>query len=228
MISDVRETPEYAEVAEQLRRLHEPAFGRPHALADPQVTPDGRRVVVTGSVFDRLEGLPRTAIYNVQDGVFPPVTTARGSAHHARFSPEGDVLAFLSDRAKPGVFQLYLLAVGRHGESVAAPGVPGTVEYAHWSPDGRRLVLGVAAPGADQAGGQGSGTTATEDSDRPAWHPVIESGVSRSGWRSLWLYTVGTGELSRLSPEGLNCWEAGWCGDSTVLAVTSDAPDEAA
>jgi hypothetical protein len=32
MLTDVRETAEHAAVVDHLRRLHEPGFGRPHAL----------------------------------------------------------------------------------------------------------------------------------------------------------------------------------------------------
>lgn len=197
-------------MAEHLRKLHEPAFGRAHALRELHVTADGARVAVTGLVFDELAGVPRTAIYTCHDGELQPLSAACGSARWARFAPDGSVLAFLSDRGKPGVFQLFLLPSNHFGEAVAAPTVPGTIEYAHWSPDGRQLLLGVAGLGADLAGGQGSGTTPVEaDSEAPGWQPRVEVGDDDSGWRSLWLYTIETGEVSQLSPEGMNCWEAG-------------------
>jgi dipeptidyl aminopeptidase/acylaminoacyl peptidase len=226
MSTDLRKTPAYAAVAQHLRRLHEPAFGRPHALAEPHVSSDGRRMVVTGSVFDELAGTPRTAIYTIEDGELSAVTAREGSARWGRFSPDGGTLAFLSDRAKAGVFQPYLLGSSRFGEAVPAPETPGTVEYAHWSPDGQRLLLAVAGLGADLSGGQGSGANTTSADDLPPWLPAIEHGIPESAWRSLWLYAVGTGELTRLSPEGMNCWEAGWCGPSRVVAVTSGGPGE--
>ena len=68
MRQDLRESPEYAAVAEHLRRLHEPAFGRPHRVTDLVTTTDASRIVVTGSVYDELDGLPRTALYEVRDG----------------------------------------------------------------------------------------------------------------------------------------------------------------
>ena len=68
MRKDLRESPEYAAVAEHVRRLHEPALGRPHHVTDLVTTTDASRIVVTGSVYDELEGLPRTALYEVRDG----------------------------------------------------------------------------------------------------------------------------------------------------------------
>ncbi len=226
MEQDVRGTPQYAAVSEHLRQLHEPAFGRPHAVSEPTVTADGTRVVVTGAVFDELAGLPRTALFAVADGRLRVLTSAPGSSRQARFSPDGRLLAFLSDRSRPGVFQLHLLESGRFGEAAAAPAVPGTVEYVRWSPDGRRILLGVAGLGADMAGGQGSGVNTITTDGLPSWHPAIQVGTPEFAWRTLWLYDVVTGELSRLSPEGLNCWEADWCGPSGVLAVASDRPGE--
>ena len=223
---DLRDTAEYAAVAEHLRRLHEPAFGRPHEASEPQVSADGTRVVVTGSVFDELVGTARTGVFAVQDGGLRPVTAQAGSAHGGRFSPDGQTLAFLSDRAIAGAFQLFLLADHQFGEATAAPAVPGTVEHARWSPDGQRILLSVAGLGADLSSGQGSGTNASATADLPSWYPAVEAAAADDAWRSLWLYVVPTGELSRLSPEGLNCWEAAWCGPGQVLAVTSTGPSE--
>jgi hypothetical protein len=124
MRKDRPESPEYAAVAEHVRRLHEPAFGRPHHVTDLVATTDASRIVVTGSVYDELEGLPRTALYEVRDGALRALTSGGGSARSARFAPDGSSLAFLSDRAKAEVFQLYLLADGQLGEARAAPAVP--------------------------------------------------------------------------------------------------------
>ncbi len=226
MLTDMRKTAEYEAVTEYLQRLHEPAFGRPHGLAEAHATGDGSRVVVTGSVFDELAGKPRTAVYAVERGGLSALSTGPGSARSPRFAPDGRMLAFLSDRAEPGSFQLYLLGDGRLGEAAAAPAVPGTAEYLRWSPDGRRILLGVAGPAAELSSGQGSGSIGSAAGDVPAWHPVVEDGVPESAWRTLWVYDLAGDSLARLSPEGLNCWEADWCGPSAVVAVTSDDPSE--
>src|SRR5260370_2888923 len=117
MRKDLRESPEYAAVAEHVRRLHEPAFGRPHEVTDLVTTADASRIVVTGSVFDELDGLPRTALYEVRDGALRGLTSGGGSARAARLAPDGSALAFASDRAKAGGFQLDLLAGGPLGEA---------------------------------------------------------------------------------------------------------------
>ena len=226
MHKDLRESPDYAAVAEHLRRLHEPAFGRPHHVTDLVATTDASRIVVTGSVYDELEGLPRTALYEVRDGALRALTSGGGSAKAARLAPDGSSLAFLSDRAKDEVFQLYLLADGQLGEARPAPAVPGTIEYLAWSPDGTRILLGVAGPGAERADAQGSGTVGSGESGLPSWYPEVETGTPEDAWRGLWLYTPASGELARVSPDGLNIWEAAWSGPGHVLAITSEQPGE--
>jgi dipeptidyl aminopeptidase/acylaminoacyl peptidase len=226
MRKDLRESPGYTAVAEHLRRLHEPAFGRPHHVTDLVATADASRVVVTGSVYDELDGLPRTALYEVRDGALRALTSGGGSARGGRLAPDESSLAFLSDRARAEVFQLYLLAGGQLGEARPAPAVPGTVEYLAWSPDGTRILLGVAGLGAEMADAQGSGTADSGESGLPSWYPEVETGMPEDAWRGLWLYTPATGELARISPDGLNVWEAAWSGDGHVLAITSGQPGE--
>ncbi|HUB37288.1 MAG TPA: S9 family peptidase [Streptosporangiaceae bacterium] len=226
MHKDLRESAEYAAVSDHIRRLHEPAFGKPHHVTDLVATSDASRIVVTGSVYDELDGLPRTALYEVQDSRLRALTSGGGSAKAARFAPDGSALAFLSDRASAEVFQLYLLTDGQLGEARAAPAVPGTVEYLAWSPDGTRILLGVAGPGAEMADAQGSGTVGAGESVLPSWYPEVEAGTPEDAWRSLWLFAPASGELARMTPDGLNVWEAAWCGPRHVLAITSQQPGE--
>src|SRR5215472_12448068 len=226
MRKDLRESPDYAAVAEHLRRLHEPAFGRPHHVTDLVTTTDASRIVVTGSVYDELDGLPRTALYEVRGGALRALTSGGGSAKAARFAPDGSSLAFLSDRAKAEVFQAYLLADGQLGEARPVPAVPGTVEYLAWSPDGTRILLGVAGFGAEMADAQGSGTAGSGESGLPSWYPQVEAGTPEDAWRSLWVYIPASGELAKASPDGLNVWEADWSGPGHVLAITSEQPSE--
>ncbi|HET9896317.1 MAG TPA: S9 family peptidase [Streptosporangiaceae bacterium] len=226
MRKDLRESPEYASVAEHFRRLHEPAFGKPHSVTGLVATGDASRVVVTGSVYDELDGLPRTALYEVRDGALHVLTSGGGSAKAAGLAPDGSALAFLSDRIKAGVFQLYLLAGGSFGEARPAPAVTGTAEYLAWSPDGTRILIGVAGPGAEMSDAQGSGTVGSGESGLPSWYPEVEAGTPEDAWRSLWIYTLSSGELAKVSPDGLNVWEAAWSGPGQVLAITSTRPGE--
>jgi dipeptidyl aminopeptidase/acylaminoacyl peptidase len=225
---DVRGTTAWKAADEHFRRLHEPAFGRPSKLLEPSCSADGRRIAVTAVVYDELVGLPRQQAFLVEGPDLRPLASPAGSSRLPKVSADGMAVAFLSDRAETGRFQLFLLRADQLGEAQAAPPVPGTVEYCAWSPNGSRILLGVAGLGADLAGGQGSGTTYTPGEELPDWHPHVEAGVAEEAWRSLWTYEPATGALTRVSPPGLNTWEGAWLGTEAVVAVTSPAPQEGA
>ena len=220
-VNDVRGSATWERVEEHFRRLHEPAFGIPHRLLEPAVSADGSRIAVTGVVYDELAGLPRQGCFLVEDGGLRPLLD--GSARQPRLSPDGSLVAVLTDTAEPGRFQLRVV-----GDQVVEVTVPGTVEYCSWSPDGGRVLLGVAGLGADLAGGQGSGTTYRPVDELPEWHPAVDTGASADSWRSLWVHDVAAGTTRQVSPEGCNVWEAAWLGAEAAVAVTSTQPGEGA
>lgn len=224
-MNDIRHTAEYFSTAEHLKRLHEHAFGRPHALSEPEVSADGSRVLVTGQVLEELSGVPRPQVFTAQAGELVAVAP-EGSSRCGRFSSSGEKIAFVSDRVTEGEFQLFLADSPTPHRATAAPAVEGTIEYLQWSADDRLILLGVAGIGADVAGGQGSGVNKTIENGLPAWHPEVETGTPDSTWRTLWVYELETGCVTRISPEAMNCWEASWCGPDRVLTVASDSPGE--
>ena len=80
------------------------------------------------------------------------------------------------------------------------PVLNGTVEYFHWSPTGRSILLGLAGFGADLAGIEGGGRTVGKQDDLPTWLPEIETADAEHVWRSLWVLDTATGEQRRLDP----------------------------
>ena len=110
--------------------------------------------------MDTLEGTPPTRICQVDltSGDTRVLTFGPNTDRLPKFSPDGRQVAFLSDRHKAGDFQLYLLDP-ISGAARPTPPVEGWVEYLHWSPDGKRILLGVAGHGADISGGQGAVTS---------------------------------------------------------------------
>jgi dipeptidyl aminopeptidase/acylaminoacyl peptidase len=224
---DLRGTELLAAVEEHFRRQHEPAFGRPSAAADPDARPDGAAIAFTGTVFTELAGHGTSRVCLAEDGNVTILTGGPGEQRHPRFSPDGSLLAYLSDAAQPGDFQLRIrdLAAGTD----TAPGtVPGTIENLQFAPDGRHILLGVAGHGADVSGGEGSGTTARPADGLPDWMPLALAGPTADEWRSAWVVEVETGKARQVSAEGTNVWEAAWSGPAALLAVTSPDPGEGA
>jgi dipeptidyl aminopeptidase/acylaminoacyl peptidase len=228
MDRDLRETPLYKEIEEHFRKALGPAFGRISAGSDPQPSPDGRFVAFTGTRLEKLEGAaqPRICLVDLEEGRIEEVTHGPNSDSMPRWSPDGRRLAFLSDRERKGLSQLYLLEVDRIGEARPGPVVEGTVEYLDWSPDGTRILLGSVGFGADRGVTQGSGIVEAEDEDRPSWLPVVQSPEDPARWRRLHVVEVDSNEVHPASRDGLNVWEAVWCGSDAIAAVVSESPEE--
>ena len=235
MERDLRTSPLYQEVEEHFRKVYEPGFGRVTEPSDPRPSPDGRWVAFTGSIWEKLEGTAKTRIClaaapgGAEGGVAGTKELSSGPEHDAgpRWSPEGSTLTFLSDRREKGRMQLFSLSAGGLGEAEALPEIDGTIEEHAWSPDGSRILVRTAGMHADGAGADGSGALES-DRDLPDWVPAVDSWEDRQVWRRLWVVDVATGEVRLLSREGLNVWEADWCGDDAVVAVASEDPGESA
>jgi len=227
MERDLRESPLYREVEEHFRKIYEPGFGRVTEPSDPRPSPDGRWVAFTGSLWEKLEGGPKTRICLAQMDGGGHRTITSGPEHDVgpRWSPDGRRLSFLSDRAEKGRMQLFVLDVEELGEAVAMPVIEGTIEDHAWSPDGSRILVLAAGLHADSAGADGSGALESEK-DLPDWAPKVDSWEDEQVRRRLWLIDVASGDVRALSREDLNVWEADWCGDRAVVAVASDGPGE--
>jgi dipeptidyl aminopeptidase/acylaminoacyl peptidase len=231
MDRDLRSSPLYQEVEEHFRKVYEPGFGKVTEASDPRPSPDGRWVAFTGSMWEKLEGTPKSRICLAPaDGEEPEGGTRQVSAgpdHDAgpRWSPDGRRLTFVSDRREKGRMQLFTLSLDDLGEAAPLPEIDGSVEEHSWSPDGTRILVRTAGMHADGAGADGSGALEFER-DLPDWTPKVDSWEDRLVWRRLWIVDVNSGEVRALSRDGLNVWEAAWCGDGAVVAVASEDPGE--
>jgi dipeptidyl aminopeptidase/acylaminoacyl peptidase len=109
-------------------------------VSDPQMSPDGSRVVCTVTTADGTTNAYQTNLWLVPtDGGAPrQLTTARARDTSPRWSPNGTGIAFISDRG--GEKQVWIIDPGG-GE--ARPLTSGTLAPSEltWSPDGRWLAL---------------------------------------------------------------------------------------
>ena len=224
---DLRGTEVYAAVEAHFRSLHEPAFGRPSAAADPDPRPDGAAIAFTGTIFTELAGHGTSRVCLAEAGTITVVTEGPGEQRYPRYSPDGTRLAYLTDAGQAGDFQLRIRDLAA-GTDTAPDTVPGTIEYLQFSPDGRHILLGVAGHGADMSGGEGSGTTARAGDDLPDWLPDADAGPAADQWRSAWVVETGTGTARQVNAAGTNVWEGAWAGPAALLLVTSPDPGEGA
>jgi acylaminoacyl-peptidase len=155
-----------------LPRPAEPAdIYRLRAPTDPRLSPDGRLVAFTVRVSAPARDGYRTSIWSAPvDGSAPArqLTLGARADDHARFSPDGRTLAFLSDR-RLHVEEEPALAVGHAhhgdrgdredgrqvhllpldgGEARRLTDLPRGVESFAWSPDGSTLAILTCSLGA--------------------------------------------------------------------------------
>lgn len=231
MDSDIRSTPLYREVEDHFRAVLGPGFGTPQHPATPAPSPDGRLVAFTGEVLHALEGRPahRVQVAELGRGSVRQVTFGPNNDLGPAWSPDGSRLTFHSDRIARGRHQLFQLRVDAFGEAEALTDVAGSIEYHQWSPDGNRILLGVAGVAAEQADAMGSGTVGEPEAAAAAWLPEVRhSEEAPSERRRAVLLDVATGGTVPLGDERWNVWEATWLGDGAIAVLVSERADEGA
>lgn len=119
------------------------------AVQEPQISPDGRSVAYVVESIDLTANATRSAVWLVpfEGGEPRRLTSGAGKDTSPRWSPNGQRLAFVSDR--DGTRQLYVMPLDG-GDAVRLTDHPVGAENPRWSPDGRRLAY--IADGADRRG----------------------------------------------------------------------------
>ncbi len=118
-------------------------LARIRSVSDPQISPDGERVVYAVRRVDTAEDRGDTDLWMASfDGSENHrLTSGKESETSPRWSPDGRRLAFLSSRGdENGSSQLWLLPRAG-GEAEQVTELPEGVDDYAWAPDGKRLVL---------------------------------------------------------------------------------------
>ena len=150
-------------------------------ITELDAAPDGAAVACTVRSVDREQDDYVSCIWSIApDGSSPPRQLTRGPGldQSPRWSPQGDRLAFLSDRG--GSQQVHLLP-SSGGEAAPLGQLPGAVSDLRWTPDGRALVVTAAiAVDPDWRGARPQGRRPKERKVQPqvAWKlPYKSDGI---------------------------------------------------
>jgi dipeptidyl aminopeptidase/acylaminoacyl peptidase len=114
-------------------------------VADPQISPDGKRVVFVRVTVNEKKNGYDTALWIVPtDGSEPPRSFTSGPSDSSpRWSPDGSRIAFSRSAMKDGHGeppQIYLIST-QGGEAVPLTEVPQGAGSPAWSPDGKSIAF---------------------------------------------------------------------------------------
>jgi dipeptidyl aminopeptidase/acylaminoacyl peptidase len=227
MQADIHQTSQFTEAQTLYARFRQPGGARVSDASDICVSSCQTSAVFAGLILDRIDSTPVSRVCRVsfETGRMQTLTSGPHSDRLPKYSPDDRLIAFLSDREELGDFQLYILDPSSCEISNSAS-VEGWVEYFHWSPDGRRILLGVAGKGADVAGAHGAVTSRRLTDGTSSWIPSVRAGTATFQRRSIWIHDCTTGLTSCVSDASTNIWEAVWCGNDHIVAVESGDPRE--
>ncbi len=178
----------------------------------PAISPDGARVAFTLAEWVPGQQRRRASVWVVDgEGEARPVATGEKgekSEYGAAWSPDGQWLAFISEREAEGSFskpQLYVVpAAGGAARRVCA--MPNGVSDLAWSPDSAKIAF-----------------TSLEGPEPPK-DPIV---VTPGRHTRLWTVRVAGGQPEPVTPDGVTVWDFAWAPDGTRFALYfGDGPDE--
>jgi dipeptidyl aminopeptidase/acylaminoacyl peptidase len=188
-----------------------------HRFEQVVISPDGSKVSWVETLVDK-DGTPtgNTAIRlkDLNHTAAPARRISAGgalSAHaegNVAWSPDSKKIAFLSDVAKKGQLQLYVVSAAG-GPAKKLTGVRGFLAAPGWSPDGKTIAV-LFTENATRASG-------------PLVAETPETGEIKDAFfeQRLALVDLATGTLRQISPADTYVYEYHWSPDGTRFAVTA-------
>jgi dipeptidyl aminopeptidase/acylaminoacyl peptidase len=178
------------------------------------ISPDGKRIAWVETLVGK-DGAPdgNTAIYLAgrDAGDAPKRITASSSTvpraeGSVAWSPDSKQVAFLSDAAKPGQLQLYIMS-SAGGPAKKLTNVKSLLATPQWSPDGKTIAV-LYTENATRAAG-------------PLVAETPETGEIRDAFfeQRLALVDVATNDFRQISPADMYVYECAWSPDSARFAI---------
>jgi acylaminoacyl-peptidase len=202
---------------------------------DPQVSPDGSRVVYVRSFFDVMTDRARTNLWVVSaDGsLHRPLTSGTRANSSPRWSPTGDRILWIS--SQDGSAQLWLrwMDTGEEARITNLTEGPGNLS---WSPDGRWIALTQFVED-EPDDGLAKGMPSPPEGAEWAAAPVViddvqykndgQSGFARQGHTHVFVVPGEGGTPRQLTSGPYDHTQPRWAPDGRSLIVVANRRDDA-
>jgi dipeptidyl aminopeptidase/acylaminoacyl peptidase len=194
-------------------------------IDDAQIAPDGSSVayVVKRSILDENRYASAIHLISTSGNGQPRKLTAGDRRDGSpRWSPDGQHLAFISDRS--GVGQIYLLDL-RGGEARQVSQIARGVSSPVWSPDGTRIaVLSSEGEGMDDETRKRAGGFIRHI--KRLNYRFNELDYIDDRFNHVWVVDVATGEATRVTQGETSIQSMSWSPDGRSIAYTTNRRDE--
>jgi dipeptidyl aminopeptidase/acylaminoacyl peptidase len=114
-------------------------------LSSPQISPDGRSIVLVKrrAEADTNRWATELVLVDIATGSHRSLTPGRKEVSHPRWSPSGDRLAFLAPHGAGKEAQIFTLPMSG-GEALQVTKSPTAVQHFSWRPDGKEIAFAAA------------------------------------------------------------------------------------
>jgi len=197
--------------------------------ADPQVSPDGNRIVYVRNGYDKLADRPRGSLWvlDVENGRHRPLIT-EGSVSSPRWSPSGDRIAYQA--VGDGRSEIRIRYLDDGADFALSQFIESPTQFT-WSPDGRHLAFSMFVPGEKPTFASAPTPPAGAD-----WAPSVRvfddmtyrfdgRGWLRDGATHVFIVGSQGGEPRQLTDGENDFSNPAWLDADTLLAVGNDVPD---
>ena len=202
---------------------------------DPQVSPDGSRVIYVRSFFDVMTDRARTNLWVVSaDGsLHRPLTSGTRANASPRWSPTGDRILWIS--SQDGSAQLWLRWMDT-GEEARITNLTEGPGHLSWSPDGRWIALTQFVEG-EPDDALAKGMPSPPEGAEWAAAPVViddvqykndgQSGFARQGHTHVFVVPGEGGTPRQLTSGPYDHTQPRWAPDGQSLIVVANRRDDA-